>query len=77
MVGEQSLEVGRVAVDRVVQAHDDAIFDGLARAAGVAVQPIELDNIRVLAGGDHQVELVLLLLQGWVLEVQVDGGALF
>src|SRR5260370_33878911 len=72
MVGDQLLEVRRVAVDRVVQANDDAVLDGFARAAGVAVEPVELDDIGVLAGGDHQVELVLRLLQRR--EVGIPGG---
>jgi hypothetical protein len=77
VIGEQLLEVGRVAVNGIVETDDDAVLDGFARAAGAAVQPIELHHIRVLAGGDEQVELVLLLLQRWMLEVQMDASALF
>ena len=63
-------------IDWVIQADDDAVFDCVGRSASVAMEPVELDDIRILAGRHQQVELVLLLRQGRVLKVQLNAGAL-
>ena len=76
VLAEHALQIGRVAVEEVVEPHDHAVAQEPRRSTGRVRQPVVLDNVRVFARGGDEVELLGLLTKGWVLELDVDAGAL-
>ena len=70
------LQVRAILINNIIQSDDNAIVDSLFRAAGIAVQPLPLHNIRQIAVCNDQVELLVFLSACRMLELDGNTGVL-